>query len=375
MRFILIVLTLITSVDSFSQDQAIKTTDSRKRSGSVCEQSENYLSDEITNLRKKKTLSAHILNFLPFSQTVVKRDCVQSALKQVTAGRDLEQSQINSSLREKFSENNFIRCDADKRVLRYQETPCQSRDSILLMHNSFELVTGCLKDYVSDSSDLKVQNQWAQTYFRMLTKESGLQNYVTSRSQAMGSAQLTKIYIRDFIDNSLDEVKSHLAASAHPICQRLGLEILSPEAVSYFVKKKSAGSYSYNTCALVGVEHNQILRNLLIGFSNLKLFRTRARQSAFKGHSQVQLSAKEELKLELQMVPLAYNLGSGGLNRSIDKSLKTFSVKRPIRTAEEFMQTIIRNTSSAEARNYLSNIDKRFSTVVKESGQTNCFNK
>lgn len=373
MRIALIILTFIT-IKSQAKDQAVNSDFFRKSGGEVCAQNETYMTEEIDRLRKKQTLSSQLLQFLPFPQTVVKRGCVQSALKQVTAGRKLEQSEINRGLRKKESENNFIRCDNGKKVMQHQETPCQNRDSISLIHNSFELVTGCLKDFVSDSKDLKIQNQWAQAYFKMLTKESGLQNYVTSQDNALGSSQLTTIYIRDFMENSLIDVKAHLATSAHPICRRLGIEILSPDAVSYFAKKKSADSYSYNTCALIGVEHNQILRNQLIGFSNLKLFRTRARQSAFRNNPQVKMSAEEELKLELQMVPLAYNLGSGGLNNSIDKSLKSYSRNRPVRSAEEFLRSIIKNTESAEAKNYLSNIDRRFSTVIQDSGQTSCFN-
>ena len=372
MRIVLIVLTLVAS-KSFAQDQAIDAGFFRKWSGDVCAQNETYMVDEIDRIRKKKTLSSHLLQFLPFPQTVIKRSCVQSALKQVTAGRELSQTQIDRGFRRRDSENNFIRCEAGKKVVEYQETPCQNRDSILLIHNSFELVTGCLKDFVSGSTDLNVQNQWAQTYFKMLTKESGLQNYVTSPSDALGISQLTTTYIRDFMDKNLEDVKAHLASSSHPICKTLGRDILSPEAVAYFAKKKSADSYSYNKCALVGVEHNQILRNLLIGFSNLKLYRGYARQSAFARNQQVQMTAEQQLKLELQMVPLAYNMGPGGLNRAIDESLKSFSKKRPVRDANQLMKMVIKNSPSEEGRNYLGNIENRFNKVVQDSGQTTCF--
>jgi hypothetical protein len=372
MRIVLIILTFV-ALKSHAQDQAIANEFFRKWTGEVCGQNENYMNEEINRIRQKKTLSSHLLQYLPFPQTVVKRSCVQSALKQVTAGRELEQTQIDRGLRKKESENNFIRCVSGKKVIEHQETPCQNRDSILLIHNSFELVTGCLKDYVSGSADIKVQNQWAQTYFKMLTKESGLQNYVTSQSDALGISQLTTTYIRDFMDKSLDDVKAHLAASAHPICKSLGNEILSTAAVSYFARKNKNNSYSYNKCALIGVEHNQILRNLLIGFSNLKLYRGYTRQSAFRGNSQVQMSAEQQLKLELQMVPLAYNMGPGAVERSIDTSLASYSKKRPAQNADELMRLIIRNAETKEGRDYLGNIEERFNKVIRDSGQTSCF--
>lgn len=374
MRIVLIILTLA-AFKSHAQDQAIDIEFFRKWTGEVCEQNETYMAEEIDRIRKKKTLSNHLLKFLPFPQTVVKRSCVQSSLKQVTAGRELPQTQIDRGLRKTESENNFIRCDASKKVVNYQETPCQNRDSILLIHNSFELVTGCLKDYVSGSTDVTVQNKWAQTYFKMLTKESGLQNYVASPSNALGISQLTTTYIRDFMDKNLDDVKTHLATSVHPICKSLGNEILSPAAVAYFAKKNPDTSYSYNTCALVGVEHNQILRNLLIGFSNLKLYRSYARQSAFTRNEQVQMTAEQQLKLELQTVPLAYNMGPGGLNQAIDRSLRSFTKQRPVRDADQLMRLIIRYAGSVEGKNYLGNIENRFNKVVQDSSQTSCFNE
>jgi hypothetical protein len=158
MRIVLIILTLVAS-KSFAQDQAIDAGFFRKWTSEVCAQNETYMTEEIDRIRKKKTLSSHLLQYLPFPQTVIKRGCVQSALKQVTAGRELSQTQIDRGLRRALAENNFIRCEAGKKVVDYQETPCQNRDSILLIHNSFELVTGCLKDYVSGSADLKVQKR------------------------------------------------------------------------------------------------------------------------------------------------------------------------------------------------------------------------
>lgn len=366
---LLLLLLLLTSF-SIAQDQAFSTSSqSTNQAISKCEPQQSYLLTEIMQIQKTNSLSSSLLKAQPFSQLFVKRSCVESALEQVTAGRVLNEKEQKLG-RRKFAANNFIRCDKNNKVHDYQETPCQSVDSIKLTHNSFETVTQCLKDFVSGSQQKSVQNEWVKLYFKMLSKESGLQNYVRSHRNAVGSNQLTPQYIRDFIQFSMNDIKNHLNKSDQLVCRRLGQEILSDAAFAYMAQKKSNHAYTYNTCSLIGTNQNQILRNMLIGFSNLKVLRDRVRDSAFD-NDQVRISKAEQLSVELSLVPMAYNMGNGNLNRTINKVLKS---KVQFVESNSFIRAVQKAIPFKETKNYLSNIDDRFADVVKDSGEPSCFN-
>lgn len=370
MQILFMILTFLSLDYAYSQDQASTKQHQTNSTNSLkCEEDKSYLTQEITALKKSNNLSAEFLKSQPFSKLFVKRSCISSALAQVSAGRKLTDKEKRKS-KEEFVGNNFVRCDDDDVLHDFQKTPCQSEDSIKLIHNSFETVTQCLKDYVSDSKDPSVQNEWVKLYFKMLTKESGLQNYVRSRRKAWGAGQIMPEYIQDFINFSKEGVQEHLEKSEHLVCRNLGEEILSDTNFKKFYSTKKKANELFRTCSFVGADDNQILRNLLVGFSSLKVTRTRARRSAFSNEV-VKLSSKDQLQVELSLVPLAYNMGPGNLDRTITKALKW---KKQISNPREYIASIKNAIPFVETKNYQFNIDKRFADVVKDSGQKSCFN-
>lgn len=371
MQMITIGLILLLSNFALAQDQAFMELIPVKSSSTPqCDDNKSYLFDEMSRLKKSGSLSADLLKTQPFPKLLVKRSCVRAALEQVSAGRDLSAKEKANGGRKKYSANNFVRCEPGKKMMTYQESPCQSHDTVKLTHNSFETVTQCLKDYVSGSKDPAIQDKWIKLYFQMLSKESGLQNYVLSSQNALGAAQITTHYIRDFIQFSMKDTIKHLRKSDHLVCQRLGEELLSDEAFQGFARKKSNGGYSFNSCSFIGAEDNQMLRNFLIGFSNLKVIKDRVRRSAFSS-ALVKLSPSAQLQVELSFVPLAYNMGNGNLNKTIQNALKG---KSQINDASLLIHSVKQAIPFAETKNYQPNINRRFAKVVKDSGQKSCFN-
>ena len=137
-----------------------------------------------------------------------------------------------------------------------------------------------------------------------------------------------------------------------------------------FARKKSNGGYSFNSCSFIGAEDNQMLRNLLIGFANLKVIRDRVRRSAFSP-TLVKIAPKAQLQVELSFVPLAYNMGNGNLNKTIQNALKN---KGQISDASLLINSVKKAIPFEETKNYQPNIDRRFAKVVEDSGQNSCFN-
>lgn len=294
--------------------------------------------------------------------------CVQAALAQVTGGPN--------------TQNQFRFCDGERIVTKDYE-PCASSNYVKMVHHSFELVATCLKDYVSESQNPRVQSAWVENYFRILTKESGLQaNAVRSNQSAIGVAQLTRIYRQDFRKESLRAVRNHLANSESPYCRSLGDFAVSERRVVGLNR----------TCHLINVDSGPLV-GFLVGFSHLRHVRRQV-LTTLDRHSNLLsgLSASNRLRLELALVTISYNIGFIGLTEPLEYTLGLYrNRKQKITDSDQLVDDVISNLrmrkdrsafsyanpkwislpSSAESdrtremMNYYNNIEQRFDQVLK----------
>lgn len=375
-HFFAFLLSLSASL-AWSQDQASapRLEDIRSGFGSICSSKTDYFVKEVRNLLQYSSLSAKITRYQPFRKAFVRRSCINSSQAQVTAGRDLTKKDMRKGGRKAAFENNFVRCDySTKKLQEHLETPCWDRDSQRLVHNSFELVTQCLVDYVAETSDPNSQREWIRTFFKMITKESGFQNNVKSGSPAFGITQLTAPYVKDFLLYTLDEVRDHLKKSSQSECRQLGEEVLSEKSMAFLAQR--AGPYKelkLNRCALIGADNNQVLTNLVIGFSNLRVSRERTRKFLKSQGSKISMSESEIREAEHFLIPWLYNGGSGNLEKWIESGVESRSTRRPISSSDELFKTVLPAITKEEARNYLPTIEERYKDVVRASGFKDCW--
>lgn len=356
----LLLITLLALNQSFAQDQAALNPSQLRLQGSyACESSGQYIHNELKQLKFQKSLSAGILKSSPVKKNYIQRACIKSAQDQVSAGH----FESNSRGQKKFIQaNNFVRCKGSNRNLEQNlMTPCSSTESVAYVHNAFELVTQCLAGYVADSSDPVSQRDWIRTYFKMLTKESGFHNYVKSNSNAYGIGQVTAPYLADFKEKTLESARAYLKLSNISECNRLGEQILTDSKLN-----------SIGRCSLVGLNEDQVLTNLAIGFSNLRIYRERARLFLERNSQNVKMSESQVRNAEHFLVPWGYNGGSGNLEKWINAGLKNRN-RKPVQTSNELYAALVPKIDKEEARLYLPRIQERYQKVVEGSGYTNCW--
>lgn len=366
----------------------------------TCAPERNYFQAELNNLAqaKNKTISSFLLRIKPLDNPIMDYRCVESSLAQVRAGG-------MSKKTGRFAGNDFNRCYVNGQgkltLLDRQKEPCATTLYSKLTHHSYELVMNCLKGYVSGSNDPSIQNDWAETYFKFLTKESGLHVNVVSSTDAVGIGQLTTGYIVHFVDKSLDNVRTHLRKSSKPWCRTLGAEMLSDERIAkinytqyldpktgewesrnFNSTKQAQEAATKSKCEMINMLEGEPLTNMIISFSHLKVYRDQIasilheRERIFK-----KLNAKDKAYLLHQLTTLSYNTGVGGLSSALKAVMKEYSANEPVLHVDSFLKVLSRalaprgdrdDDRAIEMAQYLNRINKRYDEVTKRAGVQDC---
>ncbi|MFN9069215.1 MAG: hypothetical protein ACK5V3_18470 [Bdellovibrionales bacterium] len=325
-----------------------------------CPESGQYILKELEVAIKGRSLSSNLLRRAPFAsfQFHIRRSCIQAAQQQVTAGHWDNKKFVRA--------NDFVTCTQDRKILKTNlMTPCQTNEVVTLTHNSLELVTQCLAEFVSDSSDPLVHKSWIQTYFKLLTKESGLQNHVRSKSRphaAIGLGQINKYYIEDFEKFAKKSVQEYLSSSRDTNCVNLEKVVFSKPLIG-----------PHAACNFVGYDEDQILRNLVVSFANIKIYRDRINSFLNRNKEKLDLSAHEQKQAEHFLLAWAYNGGSGNIERWIRQGLA--SERKKIQTSEQLYHAVFKKIDKPEAKAYIGNINKRMQSVREAAQEQSCWAK
>ena len=316
----------------------------------------------------KNALLTRLLQVGPAPSPLIRHECIDSALSNVTAGGPLTKGR-------RFRTNRFFKCDGNQKPFDNQDEPCTSVEYKTLVHNSFELTTKCLKEFVTGSKNLNVQNTWVEGYFKMLSTESGMHVNVASQIGAIGIGQLLPEYIADFKQRTLPDLKAFLQRPETSAgCKRIGTELLTDEkinklfhATTYRNPKtnRTTTSYKINTCANIDINDGQPLLNLVISFGHLRafkdsvatgLFENPKYMSAFKG-----LSLEQITDLEIKMVSWSYNLGANALVNHMQRVLDTKFPNKMVKNVNDFVEA----SQTKGKHNYIAAVDERYQNVLK----------
>lgn len=373
---LLFILTVLIALTSQAEAQDMSSSNSRSSALSAdafqCRRGRNdYFERALHNLTaidtrrnpEKRTLPVALMQLKPLKNPHINPLCIESALAQVSGGRHADYT--------------FQYCSG-KKVYVKSEEPCASDNYLKMVHHSFELVSTCLKDFVADTSDPRIQNDWVETYFTLITKESGLHANVISPSGALAGAQLTSIYIKDFLEFSRDRVSAHLQKSNSSYCRGLADFALSDARVKGVSSK----------CNLIDIE-NGPLTGFLVGFGHLRRIREQIlTELNTKEEALSQLSRADQLHLEKTLVTIAYNTGVSGLTEPLEYTLSGYSKSKPVTDVNQFIRNVASNLHwrkvvrksgkrkivawrrlpggdrKDEVRQYLSNIERRYRSVI-----------
>jgi hypothetical protein len=361
MKLLMAFLTFL-NLHAHAQDQARTSTSSRviQSSQVSCPESGQYILRELEESVKDKTLSSSLMRRAPFafSRFHIRRSCIQAAQQQVTAGHWDNKKFIRA--------NDFVSCSKDRKLMKTNlMTPCQTPDIVALTHNAFELVTQCLAGFVSDSNDPLIQKSWIQTYFKLLTKESGLQNHVRSKSRphpAIGFGQINKYYIEDFERFARKSVQEYLLTSSDSNCVNLEKAVFA---------KPLTGPHA--ACNFIGYDEDQLLRNLVVSFANIKIYRDRINASLNRNKVKLELPLHEQRQAEHFLLAWAYNGGSGNIHRWITNGLS--AERKKVESSEQLYHAVYRKIDKPESKAYIGNINERMEQVKSAAREQSCWIK
>ena len=371
-------ITLFFAVSAWSQDQARNRYQSPATPRPYCPVGNDYLQADLNTLsypyfnnlnqnKRTSSFNARLLQIGPLAEPLISPDCVTTALESVTAGKP-------KKINEQFRSNRFIRCDENNQPIDHQDEPCNSVEYKSLMHSSFELTTKCLKEFVTGSKDLQIQNSWVEGYFKMLTTESGLHVNVASRIGAIGIGQLRPKYIADFKQRTLPRLRKFLLRKqTSPGCKRLATELLTDSKVDKLFKtnrvtdpttNKTVTTYELNVCSNININEDQPLLNLIISFANLKLYKESIVDSIIENSKYKEifkdLSQADLLDLEIKMVTWSYNLGPTRLKNHVQEILATKYTNKTVNNVRDF----IVETDIENKRNYIFGIEDRYKRIL-----------
>ena len=380
---LVVILTLSASV-SWSQDQARGNGSgsspyaSREQTSCPALGTQRILNEmAYPDLLKSKpdsnnALLTRLLQVGPAPAPLIKHECVEAALSNVTAGAPLTKGR-------RFRTNRFFKCDSNQKAFDNQDEPCTSIEYKTLVHNSFELTTKCLKEFVTGSKNLNTQNTWVEGYFKMLSTESGMHVNVASQIGAIGIVKLLPEYIADFKQRTLPDLRAFLnRPETSAGCKRLGKEILTDEKINKLYRvhttrisrNRTSTNYQINTCANIDISDGQPLLNLVISFGHLKafkdsvangLFENPQYKAAFKYLTQDQIN-----DLEIKMVSWSYNLGANGLVNQMQKVMDTKYANKTVTSVRDFVAA----SQMKGKHNYIQALDDRYENVLK--GRKTC---
>jgi hypothetical protein len=341
-------------------------------SGAACRRGyDDYFEKDLDYLSALKDRRAGITALMAYfvnhdtveaKNNLISRQCLDHAMDNVTAGSSLAKNRMSDGHRL----NRFIRCGQNDRIFDDQDEPCQTDHYKNIVHNSFEVATACLKGFVSDSDNPQIQNAWVEAYFKMLATESGLHINTVSHAGAISIAQVQPVYIQDFRERALPDLRKYIQNKSDKDCKIL-LSFLSDKHIDALLNKNRV-----NACTNIDVKNGQPYLNLIIGFANLKSYREDTIEQVLSDSTYQELfskfSPKELLNLRIKMTQWSYNLGNGGLKDLLKRTLDGYiEGKHKVGSVEE----LVRNMSGgSDKRTFLSDLDSRYKIVL--NGRRSC---
>lgn len=391
MRIILNVVVIILTFNvtvAWAQDQASSpkaqvSSPSISVGGSFCPKGKDYFERSLhamalTNITNAKDpadipLPIRMVTMKSLYTGVIHPKCVESAMEHVSAGpRIVDGKKVKRA-------NNFFVCNANNRIAYQVDEPCTSSNYVKMVHHSFELATVCLKDFVSESKDPKIQNDWVETYFEMLTQESGLHVNVKSPSGPIGTGQLSEDYMEHFEKATLGPLREHLNNHKWGLCRQIARDLLNDKKLKTIGLGDTKASGDARSCGLTRVEEGQPLLNIVISFSHLRVYKSEVRKALYQEHADLfkSLSAADRASLERRLTVLSYNMGSRGLSRALQPVLSNYDDREvAVTNPNLFIKQVTAKAGQLKGKSpdrldemssYLDEIDERYASVLAKA--------
>lgn len=337
-----------------------------------CNSNNDYYNTEILNLRSRRGFIQDL--FAEALPNQIKPQCVQNSL--ATTTRSARFYQYCSS----------PEGEPNQAVPR----PCASENYVQLVSRSFNLVSGCFKDYLGENAEQKIED-----IFALMTLESGLN--VNARSPiirengrivsggAGGPGQLTQPAISDVNRTEHQKMIEYLENHSQQHCSGLLKETLSAPMSAQFSK----------SCERISLSAGNPIKNMAYVFAGQKKLQNYIGRTLLQDedYNEILSELSEEQKNNLisKLSIWAHNTGLGGILEPLEayltreyisqqKSLKTDSdIENFLSGLKSYVSRFPHLANSSQARRretsvFFESVERRYNNIKQAVGGGSCLN-
>lgn len=273
----------------------------------------DYLESTIEKTSGQNTILGQLAR-LPLKQdTIIKSSCIQGSLQSTKLLY------------------NFRSCSgtgySSPRI-----RPCASESYVKLVSNSFDMVSRCMKDYVSPGASADIQKSDIMAAYAMLNHESSMHVNAVSTTLAGGVGQFTEPAI-DEVNRSLPTLRNYLSSHNSTQCADLSKEFL--------VGNPPMESGARKACGRISIEQGNPVKNMIYSFAALRnagnyLSKYVLDDGVYSQYFALSPSDKAELKRSL--MTWSHNTGMAGLTGPMYSLLKNqYSKTKKVTNVQTFL--------------------------------------
>ena len=317
-----------------------------------CNRQNDYLEKEMDGLSKKSSLMAKIINSRVNPQAIIKPACMRMSMEAKFG--------INSK--------NFRQCSASSKMSSAFR-PCISENYFKMITNSFNVVSTCLKDYMSPGASDDMQNLDVRAAYAMINIESGFHVNAVSGTGAGGIGQMTGPAIVDSNKTEMSKIRAALEAHPNPACSELSHEFLD--------SKEPMRADKAASCDRISIKKGNPVLNMIYTYAYLKwsknaMSRVVLNDKRYK--NKFKMSDYEKQKIQRALMVWSHNTGPAGTWTPAMTLLNTVYRNKPVTSSDEFINELQQYMKKFPARANKS-AARRTETSKYFPGITNLLNQ
>lgn len=318
----------------------------------TCNRQNDYLEKEMDSLSKKSGLMAKIINSRVNPHAIIKPACMRM------------------SMEAKFGigSKNFRQCSPNNNMSKAFR-PCISENYFKMVTNSFNVVSTCLKEYMSPGASDETQNLDVRAAYAMINIESGFHVNAMSGTGAGGIGQLTGPAITDSNKTEMSKVRAALEAHSNPACAQLSHEFLD--------SKEPMRADKGASCDRISLKKGNPVLNMIYSYAYLKWSKNAMNRVVINDKrykNKFKMSDYEKQKIQRALMVWSHNTGPAGTWTPAMTLLNTVYRNKPVTSAETFINELQQYMKKFPARANKSSA-RRSETSKYFPGITNLLNQ
>lgn len=331
-----------------------------------CNDKNGYLKNQLDNISQQNGILGKLLRSPISTNSIIKPACIQASLR---AGS------TNSPKR-------FQSCGDSGGYGNAVGPACINESYFKLINNSFDLVSKCMKDFLSQSDDEASKVLDVHAIFSLVNYESGFHVNAVSGRRAGGIGQLTPAAITDVNVTQMSSLRKFLANHSNNECQELSQEFLNSDAP---MKSKTS-----EACGRISLKDGNPIKNMIYTVAYLRSIKQSLDHQIFRDKNyskKFNLSSSDMDRIRRALMLWAHNAGPGGTIVPVKSLLNIFyrngkqvtNANLFIDQVQKYMKNFPARANSGEVRRretsgYFPEMVRRLESIETNAGGGSCVN-